>query len=471
MAGEPSRSRDAGGAACVQCCAGRDDPVRAERHGVGGDHGRKTSLGCARRIDPGVRDAGDRRHQRLRAVEDRPRGIAARARSRTVPSGPASRAPLSPLRTQAPRRAVRPPAAGPARTWSSSASSTSSARAPASPSPPGQIADVAVHKGYAYLNSWDSPTCAGGGTFVVDIRNPAQPKQVAFIPALAPYYHGEGAHVISVDTPQFTGDLLAVNNETYGSNVAGAVLAGGPDRRRLRPLRRHEPGSPVPLVQGAGDRSPEGSTVQDPAIAANSYHSVFVWQDGPRAYLVASDNTELADVDIFDITDPTRSRVHQGPRSARPAGGRRDRRRVGLRQRDLPPRRRRQADRRPGADARVLLGRRLRPAQRHQPGQPDVHHRHGLRRSRSADRARPARGQRPPGRVLARQPVLPGRRRGVRAVPPHQPRSPRRRSRAWSFTAALSAAEPIAAGAAVAGDTVFVGRRMRRAPSRRRRPA
>ena len=66
---------------------------------------------------------------------------------------------------------------------------------------PGQIADVAVHKGYAYLNSWDSPTCEDGGTFVVDIRDPAHPTQVAFIPALAPFYHGEGAHVISVATP------------------------------------------------------------------------------------------------------------------------------------------------------------------------------------------------------------------------------------------------------------------------------
>ncbi len=31
---------------------------------------------------------------------------------------------------------------------------------------------------------------------------------------------------------------------------------------------------------------------------------MFVWQDGPRAYLVASDNIELTDVDIFDITNP-----------------------------------------------------------------------------------------------------------------------------------------------------------------------
>ena len=36
---------------------------------------------------------------------------------------------------------------------------------------------------------------------------------------------------------------------------------------------------------------------------------MFVWQAGPRAYLVASDNIEFADVDIFDITDPTNARA------------------------------------------------------------------------------------------------------------------------------------------------------------------
>jgi hypothetical protein len=173
----------------------------------------------------------------------------------------------------------------------------------------GQIADVAVHNGFAYLNSWDSPTCQDGGTFVVDIRNPAAPKQVAFIPALAPYYHGEGAHVISVNTPQFKGDLLAVNNETYGSNVALTApgtcapadkTGGGFDLYDVT-----DPAHPKALVQNAGDRSPENSETQSPTGPANSFHSVFVWQDGPRAYLVGSDNTELADIDIFDITDPT----------------------------------------------------------------------------------------------------------------------------------------------------------------------
>ena len=165
-----------------------------------------------------------------------------------------------------------------------------------------------MHKGYAYLNSWDSPTCSDGGTFVVDIRDPTDPEQVAFIPAQAPFYHGEGAHVISVSTPQFTGDILAVNDETYGSNLALTNPACAPADKTGGGFDLYnvtDPENPVPLVQGAGDRSPEGSTVQNPALVAKSYHSVFIWQDGPRAYLVASDNTELADVDIFDITDPT----------------------------------------------------------------------------------------------------------------------------------------------------------------------
>lgn len=168
----------------------------------------------------------------------------------------------------------------------------------------GQIADVAVHKGYAYVNSWDNASCQGGGTFVVDVRTPSAPKQVAFIPAIAPYYHGEGAQVISVDTPQFKGELLAVSNETYGSNLTAPCAPADKTNGGFDLYDVTDPANPKTLVQVAGDRSPEGSTVQNPANAPNSYHSVFVWQDGSRAYLVASDNQELADVDIFDITNP-----------------------------------------------------------------------------------------------------------------------------------------------------------------------
>ena len=40
---------------------------------------------------------------------------------------------------------------------------------------PGQIADLAVGGGFAYLNSWNEPTCTKGGTYVVDIRDPSEP--------------------------------------------------------------------------------------------------------------------------------------------------------------------------------------------------------------------------------------------------------------------------------------------------------
>ena len=171
---------------------------------------------------------------------------------------------------------------------------------------PSQIADLAVHKGYAYLNSWDEPSCTRGGTYVADIRNPASPQEIGFIAAQPGYYHGEGAQVVTLDTPQFQGDLLAVNDEPCSNSVTRPPSvpadAGGFDLYDVT-----NPANPQPLVQLAGDRSPDGSLVQspNPAVLANSYHSVFVWQDGNQAYLVGIDNTELADVDIYNITDPT----------------------------------------------------------------------------------------------------------------------------------------------------------------------
>lgn len=170
---------------------------------------------------------------------------------------------------------------------------------------PGQIADHAVHKGFAYLNSWDEPSCTRGGTYIADINDPANPQEIGFIPAQPGYYHGEGAHVVSIDTPAFTGDLLAVNDEACSNDDTRPddvpTIAGGFDLYDVS-----DPRNPVTLIQNAGDQTPDGSLEEDPdpERLSNSYHSVFVWQDGPRAFLVASDNVEFADVDIWDITDP-----------------------------------------------------------------------------------------------------------------------------------------------------------------------
>jgi hypothetical protein len=161
------------------------------------------------------------------------------------------------------------------------------------PIAPGQIADLAVYKGFAYLNSWNEPTCTKGGVYVVDIRNPRVATEVDFIPAVPSNFHGEGADVISVDTKKFTGDLLAVNNEKCADTDAG----GGFDLYDVT-----DPREPRTLIQGAGDQGGEGR--MNGSQISNTYHSVFMWKDDGKVYLVGTDNEEFADVDIWDITNP-----------------------------------------------------------------------------------------------------------------------------------------------------------------------
>lgn len=159
----------------------------------------------------------------------------------------------------------------------------------------GEIADLSVFKNTAYLNSWSEPTCKKGGVYTVDISNPSAPSQRGFIPALPRNYHGEGAHVISVDTKSFTGDLLAVNNEFCVDNP---TVGGGFDLYDVT-----NPGDPKILIQGAGDRGKEG-VLSGPGPLANEYHSVFLWQAGAKVYAAGVDNEELNDLDIFDVSDP-----------------------------------------------------------------------------------------------------------------------------------------------------------------------
>lgn len=166
----------------------------------------------------------------------------------------------------------------------------------------GQIADLAVYKNTAYLASWSEASCRRGGFFSVDISNPAQPRQLAFVPARPGTYHGEGTHVVT-----FNGrDILAVNNEPCGANGVGGF--------ELYDVTN--PAAPVHLTnaaQAAGDRSPDDSgdpptgksdTTQSQAVA-NSNHSIFMWSNAGRLYAVTVDNTEIHDVDIFDITNPS----------------------------------------------------------------------------------------------------------------------------------------------------------------------
>ncbi len=176
---------------------------------------------------------------------------------------------------------------------------------------PEQVADVVVHKNMAYLTSWAQPfdqaaeTCFRGGFWTVDISNPAAPVQLNFNRALEDNYHGEGAHAITLPDGR---DILAMNNETCSLETPSR--GGGFDLWDVT-----NPRDPRPLVFAAGDYSREFGTLvccsrtapgADERIA-HEYHSVWMWRDGAKVYLVGVDNDEQTrtDLDIFDITNPS----------------------------------------------------------------------------------------------------------------------------------------------------------------------
>jgi hypothetical protein len=157
---------------------------------------------------------------------------------------------------------------------------------------PGRIADVTAFGNYAYLAAFSEPECQRGGVYVVDISDPAHSKEVGFIPTAEDSFVGEGMQVLHIESAAFTGDVLAFNNEICGDSpeaVGGMSLWDVTD-----PLH------PQPLALGVGDTTIDGE--QQPR--ANQIHSVRIWQQGDRYFAVLVDDEELADVDIFEITDP-----------------------------------------------------------------------------------------------------------------------------------------------------------------------
>jgi len=168
----------------------------------------------------------------------------------------------------------------------------------------GLISDVAVFGNYAYLGRFDSASCEGpesggpdGGVYVVDISNLANPVEIGFIPAQQDTYVSEGVQVVHVDTPKFTGDVLAMNQEGCGKNYKGGVTLWDVT----------DPTKPKKLAQNFGDFTVDGQ--RNTPHVANQTHSAFLWDVGDRAYLVAVDDEEASDVDIFDVTDPKRPRL------------------------------------------------------------------------------------------------------------------------------------------------------------------
>ena len=163
---------------------------------------------------------------------------------------------------------------------------------------PGRIADVSAKGNYAYLTAFWEPECDRGGVYIADISNPAQPKKVSLIPSHIGTYSGEGSQVITLNTPYFKGDLLVYQNEICPgqekNGVGGVTLVDV-----TNPLK------PKKLVEGFGDFTVSGKS----QTHSNETHSAFAWQDNGKAYAVLVDDEEATDVDILDITNPSRPKL------------------------------------------------------------------------------------------------------------------------------------------------------------------
>lgn len=168
------------------------------------------------------------------------------------------------------------------------------------PSVLGRIADVNYWGDYAYLGSFAEPACDQGGVYIVDISDPTAPTYVTFIPSAPGTFVGEGVQVL--DWPAgatFQGQVLLHSNEDCSDDFSGL---GGMSLWDVT-----DPTAPAPLVENAGDSDsadPEtGEAVDDGFV--HTIHSIFGWVVGDSVFAVTVDNDEAADIDLYDITDPT----------------------------------------------------------------------------------------------------------------------------------------------------------------------
>jgi hypothetical protein len=173
----------------------------------------------------------------------------------------------------------------------------------------GRVADVSAKGNFAYLTMFHEPTCGRGGVQVVDMSNPSNMQAVAYIPSHVDTFSGEGSQVVTMNTPSFKGDLLIYQNEwcpQTTNGIGGVTLVDVTNPRQ-----------PKKLVEGFGDFTRKSPTGQGtPQTKANQTHSAFAWEqrraDGTRTgkwFAVLVDDDEELDVDILDITNPSKPKL------------------------------------------------------------------------------------------------------------------------------------------------------------------
>ena len=293
----------------------------------------------------------------------------------------------------------------------------------------GRVADVSAKGNYAYLTMFYEPTCGRGGVQIVDISDPASPVKKGYIPSHVDTYSGEGSQVVDDEHAVLQG---------RPARLPERVVPGHDQRRRRHHARRRaQPELAEEARRGRRRLHQEGrhageGRAADARPTRRTRRSRGTNKETGKVYVVLVDDLEESDVDILDITNPTKPKLvsetnldqsaQTGP--GRPHGD-------SVFSHDMVVKRIGSRD----MMLMSLLGRRLRQARRDRPG--SAARRCRTPTSRPLDPAAPsarpddhAGGQRPPGGVLPRQPVLLRHGRGLRPVPRGRPHSTAARTRA-----------------------------------------
>lgn len=168
----------------------------------------------------------------------------------------------------------------------------------------GRVADVSAYGDYAYLTSFRTDNCLGGGAWVVDMSDPKNPVEDEFLPTTPGNYAGEGSQVFTPKYGPYAGKQLFLHqNETCDAEIAAEAKPDGPNLGGINIWDVTDADARTLLVEHAGDYSDGEETRENPT----SVHSMFAWNSfvDEKVYAVLVDNEEAADVDILDITDPT----------------------------------------------------------------------------------------------------------------------------------------------------------------------
>lgn len=164
----------------------------------------------------------------------------------------------------------------------------------------GRVADVSAHGAYAYLTSFRTDDCRGGGAWVVDMTDPAAPVEDEFLPTTPGNYAGEGSQVITAEYGPYAGRQLFLHQNEICDATLAAASKPAPHTGGINIWDVTDADDRELLVEHAGDMTPGRAN-------PNAVHSAFAWNShvDEKVYAVLVDNVETTDVDIMDITDPT----------------------------------------------------------------------------------------------------------------------------------------------------------------------